>query len=151
MMRNAIACQLALSAVTALCLAVSLLGTSPPIGSFFFLIPLAHIAMALPVNPPGALGTGEAIYSFLFERVGIAQGGLLSLLMRCVQLGWAALGCLYYLQRKSKVREAVKEVKRSGEPVDPTGEVPLGHRSAVPCRKETWRARPLPARPHHEP
>ena len=97
--------------LTAICLGFALLGKEFPISSFFFLIPVAHIAMALPINPPGALGTGEAIYSYLFERVNISQGGLLSLLMRCVYLGWAALGCLYYLRRRTKVNEAVEEAR----------------------------------------
>lgn len=103
--------------VTTICLGTALLGDGLPVASFFFLIPVAHIAMALPINPPGALGTGEAIYSHLFERVNITQGGLLSLLMRCVNLGWAALGCLYYLQRKTKVNEAVEEVRHSAAPL----------------------------------
>ncbi len=97
--------------LTVVCLGFALLGRSFPISSFFFLVPVAHIAMALPINPPGALGTGEAIYSYLFERVNISQGGLLSLLMRCVNLGWAAIGCLYYLQRRTKVNEAVEEAR----------------------------------------
>ena len=97
--------------LTTVCLGIALLGHAFSISSFFFLIPVAHIAMALPINPPGALGTGEAIYSYLFERVNISQGGLLSLLMRCVNLGWAAIGCLYYLQRRTKVNKAVEEAK----------------------------------------
>lgn len=110
--------------LTTVCLGVALLGHSFSISSFFFLIPVAHIAMALPINPPGALGTGEAIYSYLFERVNISQGGLLSLLMRCVNLGWAAIGCLYYLQRKTRVNEAVEEARHSEASAAPADEAP---------------------------
>jgi uncharacterized protein (TIRG00374 family) len=101
--------------LTTVCLGIALLGHSFSISSFFFLIPVAHMAMALPINPPGALGTGEAIYAYVFDRVGIAQGGLLSLLMRCVNLAWAALGCVYYLQRKTRVNEAVEEARQVEE------------------------------------
>lgn len=109
--------------LTTICLGIALLGDSLPIRTFFFLIPVAHIAMALPINPPGALGTGEAIYAHLFDRIDISQGGILSLLMRCVNLGWAAIGCLYYLQRKTRVNEAVEEVRHGETPVQPAEDV----------------------------
>ncbi|MCH2376548.1 MAG: flippase-like domain-containing protein [Planctomycetes bacterium] len=104
--------------LSVVCAAKALIAGPVSIAHFFFLIPLAHIAMALPLTP-GSIGTGEAAYAFLLGRVGITQGSLVSLLMRLVYLGWAVIGCAFYLQRKTKVSSAVHEARSTsgGSPV----------------------------------
>ena len=75
---------------------------------FFFIVPVAQIAMALPINPPMAIGTGEVFYNQLLPFAGIATGGaLICLLQRCVYYVWALPGCYYYLKRKKQVEQAV--------------------------------------------
>jgi len=78
-------------------LAISILGTDISWQTFFLLIPIALLAMAVPINPPGALGTGEAIYAVLLEFVGIAQGGMISLLHRFTNILWALPGSLAFI------------------------------------------------------
>ena len=78
-------------------LAFSLLGTEIAWETFFLLIPIALLAMAVPINPPGALGTGEALYSILLEMVNVAQGGMISLLHRFTNILWALPGSLAFI------------------------------------------------------
>lgn len=83
---------------------------------FFFLIPVAQIAMALPINPPGALGTGEWIYETMLPFAGVAEGGMLiCLLQRCVYYVGALPGCIYYLKRKKQVEQAVDAARAADE------------------------------------
>jgi uncharacterized membrane protein YbhN (UPF0104 family) len=79
--------------------------------NFFFLIPLAQIAMAIPINPPGALGTAEGAYGYLLHLAGLEQGALVCLLQRFTYYLWALLGCYCYVKRKVKVAEAVEAVR----------------------------------------
>ncbi|HVR73999.1 MAG TPA: hypothetical protein VMT52_06685, partial [Planctomycetota bacterium] len=89
--------------------------------SFFFLVPLAQVAMAIPINPPGALGTGELLYAFLLGFAGIPDAGAkVCILQRITNYAWALVGCAIYLRRKRKVIQADKDVhapgvERSGE------------------------------------
>jgi len=97
-------------------LACSVLQMSANWLEFFFLVPVAQIAMALPINPPGALGTGEVIYETLLPFAGIAEGGMLiCLLQRCVYYVWALPGCIYYLKRKKQVEQAVDAARAADE------------------------------------
>ena len=48
---------------------LALSDTSPGVGELLVLVPLSQIAMAIPLTP-GSLGTAEAAYSTLFEKVG---------------------------------------------------------------------------------
>jgi len=82
----------ALIIITNIFLAFGLLGVDIQWGSFFLLIPIAHLAMAVPINPPGALGTGEALYSFLLGMADISQGAAISLLQRATNIIWSILG-----------------------------------------------------------
>ena len=70
--------------------------------AFFLLIPIALLFMAIPVNPPGALGTGEAIYSLLLELIAIGQGSMISLLHRAVNIVWALPGLLAFFAFSNK-------------------------------------------------
>jgi uncharacterized protein (TIRG00374 family) len=96
-------------------LARALIATPLPWVSFFFLIPLAQIAMAIPINPPGAIGTGEWIYATLLPFVGVPQGALICLLQRFVYYAWALLGCVAYLRRKANVERAVEAARAADE------------------------------------
>ena len=78
-------------------LAFSILGTDIPWPSFFLLVPIALLGMAVPINPPGALGTGEAMYVFLLGMVGVTQGGVISLLQRFTTILWALPGALAFV------------------------------------------------------
>ena len=75
-------------------LVFSILGTGIQWSAMFLLIPVALLAMAIPINPPGAIGTGEAVYSVLLELAGIAQGSIISLLQRLINVVWALPGSL---------------------------------------------------------
>jgi uncharacterized membrane protein YbhN (UPF0104 family) len=75
---------------------------------FFLLVPLAQMAMALPINPPGAIGTAEGIYDYLLKLAGISQGAMVSLLQRFTYYNYALVGAVYYLRRKKKVARAVE-------------------------------------------
>lgn len=79
--------------------AVTLLGPTFAWIPFFLLIPMAHFAMAMPINPPGALGTGEAIYAYLLHYAEISQGGLICVLQRVTFLLWSIPGALLYIAR----------------------------------------------------
>lgn len=79
--------------------------------TLFFLVPVAQFLMAIPLNPPAALGTGEAIYSELFGWAGIANGALVCLLQRLTGLLWAVLGLYFYLSRRTRVREALVQAQ----------------------------------------
>jgi len=83
--------------------------------TLFFLVPVAQFLMAIPLNPPAALGTGEAIYSELFGWAGIANGGLVCLLQRLTGLLWAVLGLYFYLSRRTRVREALVQAQAEAE------------------------------------
>lgn len=83
--------------LTNVCLAYALVPDLDSVAIFFLLIPLALITMALPINPPGAVGTGEAIYQYLLSLGGFASGSLLSLLQRGVLMLWAVPGAFLYV------------------------------------------------------
>lgn len=67
------------------------------------LVPLAHVAMTIPINPPGAIGTAEAIYAYLFGLIGIAQGGLICILQRLIFYLWALPGGLVWALRRRQL------------------------------------------------
>ncbi len=90
-----------------LCASRALATEGVPVGVFFFLVPLANIAMAVPINPPGAIGTAEAYYAELFSLVGVATGGMIAVLMRVVYIGWTVVSGFFYFRRKGRVAEAV--------------------------------------------
>lgn len=100
---------------TNLCLARALVPEALPWANFFFLIPIAQIAMAIPINPPGAIGTAEGIYAYLLTIAGISQGALICLLYRLTNYFWALVGCFYYLKRKGKLDQAVEAARHDEE------------------------------------
>ncbi len=69
---------------------------------FLFLIPMAHVAMSIPINPPGAIGTAEAIYAYLFSLIGIYEGALICVLQRLTYLVWSFPGAVLYITRKGR-------------------------------------------------
>ena len=98
-----------------LCLAHALLGEPFHWPTFFFVIPVANVLVALPINPPGAVGTAEAIYGKLFEYAGVPHGALLCVLQRFTFVLWALFGLVFYLRRRANINEAVEEAKRAEE------------------------------------
>ena len=69
---------------------------------FFVVIPIAISAIALPVNPPGAIGTAEAVYQFLLGLCGVPDGAILALLLRLVLLTQCLPGAVLWLLRRPK-------------------------------------------------
>ncbi len=76
------------------CLAASLVGGEVDAIAFSLLIPIALAVMALPVNPPGAIGTGEASYAYFLGMAGFSQGSLVSVLQRLTFGLWGVAGVL---------------------------------------------------------
>lgn len=83
---------------------------------FFLTVPLVHLAMAVPVSPPGGLGVGEWAMSELLGMVGYAQGFTLAIFQRLSWYLWALPGLVFYLRRKKKVQEAI--ARGEGDPGD---------------------------------
>jgi len=107
------------------CLFLALGGGVVSLESFFFLVPVALLVMAIPVSPPGGLGVGEWVFTELFRKVGYVDGGLIALVQRANWYLWALVGLLYFLRKKKRVSEAlakVRDVQKRGEsseaPVD---------------------------------
>lgn len=87
-----------------LCLVLALVEGPFDWVAVLFLVPLAHVAMTLPINPPGAIGTAEAIYAYLFSMIGISQGGLICILQRLILYLWAIPGALIWVTRRREIR-----------------------------------------------
>ncbi len=87
---------------TNICLAYALLADSFEWWHFFYLIPMAHLAMAIPLNPPGAIGTAEAIYAYLLALVGIEDGAVLCILQRLTYYSWSLIGAGFYVAHRGK-------------------------------------------------
>ena len=83
--------------LTNLLLATSLFDNPGSWMAYFLLIPIIHFVMSLPVNPPGAIGTAEALYSYVFALVGVSGGAILSILQRVTFIIWSIPGALIYV------------------------------------------------------
>ncbi len=79
---------------------------------FFLTIPLVHLAMAVPISPPGGLGVGEVAMTELLKLVGYGQGFTLAIFQRLSWYLWALVGLFFYLKRKKKVQAAMEEVEK---------------------------------------
>ena len=86
-----------------LCLVVALVEGPFDWVAVLLLVPLAHVAMTIPINPPGAIGTAEAIYAYLFSLIGISQGGLICILQRLILYIWALPGGLIWVLRRRQL------------------------------------------------
>jgi uncharacterized membrane protein YbhN (UPF0104 family) len=86
-----------------LCLVMALVEGPFDWVAILLLVPLAHVAMTIPINPPGAIGTAEAIYAYLFSLIGISQGGLVCILQRLILYIWALPGGLIWLLRRRQL------------------------------------------------
>jgi len=121
-----------------LLLAKALIDDPLPVASFFFLIPIAQVGMAVPINPPGAIGTAEGIYEYLLPLAGVPHGAMICILQRFTYYLWAALGAVFYVRRKGKVAGAVQAALSEdakpllGEPQDTAGNEPKEEVPAVP-------------------
>ncbi len=76
-------------------LAIALLGPVVNYSAMFLLVPVALLVIAVPINPPGAIGTGEAAYSLLLDLAGISQGSVISILQRGLHFIWSVPGALF--------------------------------------------------------
>ena len=86
--------------------------------ALFLVVPLAQIVMAIPVTP-GAIGTAEVAYDWLFKLVGFPmKGALVSLLQRLTYCLWAIPGLLIYLKNRSVAPESASPAE------GPAGENP---------------------------
>lgn len=84
--------------------------------SFLLLVPLAQVFMALPLTP-ASLGTAELAYDRLFQLIGLPSGILVSILQRATYYGWAALGCVAFLKRRSRAGLPLPNSCESARPV----------------------------------
>ncbi len=74
--------------------------------ALFLVVPLAQIVMAIPVTP-GAIGTAEVAYDWLFKLVGFPmKGALVSLLQRLTYCLWAIPGLVIYLKNRRVAPES---------------------------------------------
>ena len=81
--------------------------------ALFLVVPLAQIVMAIPVTP-GAIGTAEVAYDWLFSAVGLpVKGALVSILQRLTYCFWAIPGLVIYLRTRN-----ISPMQSKGEPDD---------------------------------
>jgi len=122
-----------------LLLAKALIPAPLPWASFFFLIPIAQVGMAVPINPPGAIGTAEGIYEYLLPLAGVPHGAMICILQRFTYYLWAALGAVFYVRRKGRVAGAVQAALSEdakpllGGPQDDAGPEPKERMPAAPA------------------
>ncbi|MEM7261869.1 MAG: lysylphosphatidylglycerol synthase transmembrane domain-containing protein [Planctomycetota bacterium] len=90
---------------------------------FFYLIPMAHLAMAIPLNPPGAIGTAEAMYAYLLALVGIEEGALLCILQRLTYYSWSLVGAGFYVMRRKSPSDETPRA-RTNEAASADGVMP---------------------------
>ena len=121
-----------------LLLAMALIADPLPWASFFFLIPIAQVGMAVPINPPGAIGTAEGIYEYLLPLAGVPHGAMICILQRFTYYLWAALGAVFYVRRKGRVARAVQAALTEdakpllGDPQEEGGSEPKEGMPAAP-------------------
>jgi hypothetical protein len=82
------------------------LGGGVDLATFFFIVPIASLAMSIPIGMPGGLGQSEIAYIWLFRTVGYGGGFLLALLQRVNYALWALVGAVLYFRRRGKVQRA---------------------------------------------
>ena len=75
------------------------LGGGADLGTFFYIVPLAHLALSIPVGLPGGLGQSEIVYRELLEAARSGLGLPLALLQRVNWALWALAGGVYHLMR----------------------------------------------------
>lgn len=93
---------------TVVLLAAALLGELPPLGAYFFLVPIILLATALPLTP-GGVGVGEWVSQVLFQFVpGQPDGGLIMILVRLNVIAASLPGIYFYARGKKDLEEAVR-------------------------------------------
>jgi len=123
-------------AVVAYCYARAMEGGlegCPTLGSFFFIVPIAHVAMAIPTGSPGGLGQSELAFGELFRRIGYGNGLLLGLIERANWALWALVGCYFYLRRRGQIRHVLDlEAEAAGR--EEGGLAPAGRAETLDTR-----------------
>ena len=76
--------------------------------NFFFIVPIATLATAIPTGSPGGLGQLEGAYMGLFGCFGYADenGLFLALVQRLNAYFWSLFGGVLYFRRHGQVKEA---------------------------------------------
>ncbi len=72
------------------------------LGLYLFIVPAGMIVMALPISPAG-VGVGQVAFLYLFNLVLGKEshfGATAVTLSQVIQLCWALLGAIFYIQRK---------------------------------------------------
>ena len=100
------------------CFCLALGGGEIGLASVFVLVPIAHLAMAIPVSPPGGLGVGEWAFAELFRKVGYADGGLMALLQRVNWYLWALGGLVCFLGKRKSVQRAIALARQGSQATD---------------------------------
>jgi len=91
--------------VAAICYALAL-GGGVDLAVFFFIVPLANLALSIPIGSPGGLGQSEFAFQELFARAGYPHGLLIALLQRLNWYLWGLWGGVLYLKRRERVQRA---------------------------------------------
>lgn len=71
---------------------------------WFVMVPVAIGLISLPIHPPGAIGTAEACYQFLFGLVGVADAAVLALALRLVLVLQSLPGAWFLIRGRRHVR-----------------------------------------------
>lgn len=86
----------------------NMLGIDMGLGQYFFVIPLAMVASAIPLLP-GGIGVGQVAFFTLFQWVGYPtpdQGGALCTLFQIYTILFNCLGAFFYIRFRRKPQEA---------------------------------------------
>ncbi|HEY4232548.1 MAG TPA: lysylphosphatidylglycerol synthase transmembrane domain-containing protein [Lacipirellulaceae bacterium] len=89
---------------------------APTFTQHFMIVPSADIAGGIPLTPSG-LGTLEAAVEALYQavpgnsRILPGDGTLVALAHRVAMMAVAAIGLVYYLSQRARLREAIDEVE----------------------------------------
>ncbi|MEE8142391.1 MAG: lysylphosphatidylglycerol synthase transmembrane domain-containing protein [Planctomycetota bacterium] len=93
-------------------LAASLLGETPSLAAYFFLIPVGQLAFALPISP-GGLGIGELVYDSLFTQMDQSSGAEVAALMRLTWVLWSLVGVYFYFRGRKELKEAAQAAQET--------------------------------------
>lgn len=83
-------------------------GINLEVARYFFVVPLAMTASAIPILP-GGLGVGQVAFVTLFQWVGVSnpqQGATLCTVMQAYTLVFNCIGAVFYFKYKHKPQEA---------------------------------------------
>ena len=123
--RKTVFCSVALSAISVLginlmyCYQGNALGIEMTTAQYFFIVPIALTASAIPLLP-GGIGTGQVAFYTLFLWIGIANpkqtGPTLCTLVQVYTILFNCLGAAFYLKyKRHPIEESKKKVPLTAE------------------------------------